>query len=249
MKQVRKDKKGFTLIELLVVIAIIAVLAAILFPVFISARSKARETQCVSNSRQIGQALLMYADDNNGWGIHETWFTVLPYGVNPYDPSAKIVLGPMFKYIKNGQVGPSILRCPSALRNPQKGNNLPKYSLVLNAYLTRSIFGQYNPNVLSNFKGASDFGSIPYSVITEPRLLPMVIDDNTDTTFGGTHSDGAAKVVNDTNFCYTDITTPVHNGYATITYLDGHSGRLRGGLQFDRAKYPNGKYIFCPVPP
>jgi prepilin-type N-terminal cleavage/methylation domain-containing protein/prepilin-type processing-associated H-X9-DG protein len=56
-------KKGFTLIELLVVIAIIAILAAILFPVFAQARSKARQANCLSNTRQIALACLMYADD------------------------------------------------------------------------------------------------------------------------------------------------------------------------------------------
>src|SRR5262249_24569208 len=57
---------GFTLIELLVVIAIIAILAAILFPVFAQAREKARQTACVSNMRQIGSAMTMYAQDNDG---------------------------------------------------------------------------------------------------------------------------------------------------------------------------------------
>ena len=54
---------GFTLIELLVVIAIIAILAAILFPVFAQAREKARQTACLSNFKQIGAALMMYAQD------------------------------------------------------------------------------------------------------------------------------------------------------------------------------------------
>ncbi|MBR4748298.1 MAG: DUF1559 domain-containing protein [Abditibacteriota bacterium] len=56
-------KKGFTLIELLVVIAIIAILAAILFPVFAQAREKARQTQCISNAKQIGTAMFLYASD------------------------------------------------------------------------------------------------------------------------------------------------------------------------------------------
>ncbi len=56
-------RHGFTLIELLVVIAIIAILAAILFPVFAQARAKARETSCVSNSKQLITASIMYAQD------------------------------------------------------------------------------------------------------------------------------------------------------------------------------------------
>src|SRR6184192_1344804 len=54
---------GFTLIELLVVIAIIAILAAILFPVFAQAREKARQTACLSNLKQVGTGLMMYAQD------------------------------------------------------------------------------------------------------------------------------------------------------------------------------------------
>ena len=56
-------RKGFTLIELLVVIAIIAILAAILFPVFAKAREKARQTSCLSNEKEIALAILMYAQD------------------------------------------------------------------------------------------------------------------------------------------------------------------------------------------
>jgi prepilin-type N-terminal cleavage/methylation domain-containing protein len=55
--------RGFTLIELLVVIAIIAILAAILFPVFAQAREAARKTACLSNTRQLGMAFVQYVND------------------------------------------------------------------------------------------------------------------------------------------------------------------------------------------
>jgi len=61
-----RSRGGFTLIELLVVIAIIAILAAILFPVFIMAKDRARLSTCQSNLHQIGMAFAAYCDDNNG---------------------------------------------------------------------------------------------------------------------------------------------------------------------------------------
>jgi prepilin-type N-terminal cleavage/methylation domain-containing protein/prepilin-type processing-associated H-X9-DG protein len=60
-----KESKGFTLIELLVVIAIIAILAAILFPVFAKVREKARQTSCLSNLKQLGLGLIQYSQDND----------------------------------------------------------------------------------------------------------------------------------------------------------------------------------------
>lgn len=93
-------RTGFTLIELLVVIAIIAILAAILFPVFARAREKARQTSCLSNLKQIGTSMLMYVqdyDERYGQSLSGTAAgTITPYHL-------------LMPYMKNNQ----ILQCPS----------------------------------------------------------------------------------------------------------------------------------------
>jgi len=100
-------RRGFTLIELLVVIAIIAILAAILFPVFARAREKARQTSCLSNLKQIGLGILMYAQDYDDMLPRSAMYTVpsavLPEGGPDYWFTA------IYPYINNGQ----IFGCPS----------------------------------------------------------------------------------------------------------------------------------------
>jgi len=99
---VRKEKHGFTLIELLVVIAIIAILAAILFPVFSRAREQARKTNCLSNLKQLGQGILMYCQD---------WDETLPFGVPACsEPKHRQWWAQIYPYTKNA----SILHCPSS---------------------------------------------------------------------------------------------------------------------------------------
>lgn len=69
-----RHNRGFTLIELLVVIAIIAILAAILFPVFAQAREAARKTSCLSNQKQIGLCVQMYGQDYDGFWPAQQWW-------------------------------------------------------------------------------------------------------------------------------------------------------------------------------
>jgi prepilin-type N-terminal cleavage/methylation domain-containing protein/prepilin-type processing-associated H-X9-DG protein len=98
----RKVRNGFTLIELLVVIAIIAILAAILFPVFAQAREKARSTSCLSNTKQIMTGIKMYTQDydeqslynwyqaRDQFGVYRTWMEL----INPYVKNAQVFYCP-----------------------------------------------------------------------------------------------------------------------------------------------------------
>jgi len=107
-------RKGFTLIELLVVIAIIAILAAILFPVFARAREKARQSSCLSNLKQIATAMMMYFqdyDEKHMYVLTPCWAGDTPEARMPHF----VRLNP---YVKNWQ----LFACPSATPHRADGS-------------------------------------------------------------------------------------------------------------------------------
>jgi prepilin-type N-terminal cleavage/methylation domain-containing protein/prepilin-type processing-associated H-X9-DG protein len=111
----RQRRQAFTLIELLVVIAIIAILAAILFPVFAQAKEAAKKTQCLSNTKQVGLAVMQYVGDYDGtypcgWFGREWWQT-FPTSESNSDPNAVSYkwLDAVYPYVKNEQ----LYSCPS----------------------------------------------------------------------------------------------------------------------------------------
>jgi prepilin-type N-terminal cleavage/methylation domain-containing protein/prepilin-type processing-associated H-X9-DG protein len=112
------NKKGFTLIELLVVISVIAILAALLFPVFAQAREKARQTTCLSNERQLGMAIAMYVEDNDEmypWSYMKEGAEVFwPDIVSPYARGYSVT------------AGGGILACPDAPSNRQSVSTNPQ---------------------------------------------------------------------------------------------------------------------------
>ncbi|MEO7718386.1 MAG: DUF1559 domain-containing protein [Capsulimonas sp.] len=186
-------RTGFTLIELLVVIAIIAILAAILFPVFAKAREKARQITCASNEKQIGLATMQYIQDydekfpmlhyNDGAGQEVRWYQA----VSPY--------------IKNGQVysfngyysgAGGVWRCPTATAD-QPGTYGAHYDL---------------------FHDGAPYGTpttVAISVIDAPSDTVMVCEKGMNTgnaswpqfqTWEGMWTNGGGTAAN--NYTYSD---------------------------------------------
>jgi prepilin-type N-terminal cleavage/methylation domain-containing protein/prepilin-type processing-associated H-X9-DG protein len=191
---------GFTLIELLVVIAIIALLAAILFPVFARARENARKASCLSNLKQLGLGFTQYLQDYDGrfpgaaqyqkWGNGGHWVAgtngqSLTDGSGNYTPGQTVdtANGAIFPYVKSTQ----IFICPS---NKDARQKLLSYTM----------------NCAIN--GAMD------ASITESSSI-ILLDDE------ASNNDGYFYAVNNPNS--TDQMTKIHNGGGNLLFCDGHA--------------------------
>jgi prepilin-type N-terminal cleavage/methylation domain-containing protein/prepilin-type processing-associated H-X9-DG protein len=115
------SRRAFTLIELLVVIAIIAILAAILFPVFANAREKARETVCISNLKQIGTGVRMYVQDyDETFPIFHAYNTAVSGGA-PGTAGHKGVEDEIMPYLKNK----GVFKCPDDMGSEYQKMDAP----------------------------------------------------------------------------------------------------------------------------
>src|SRR5688500_7276031 len=137
-------RRAFTLIELLVVIAIIAILAAILFPVFAQAREKARATACLSNMKQIGLALMMYVQDYDETNPPRN------DGNEDFNNPARVAVKPNFlgvltPYSKNKD----IYACPSVPAVTTPANQLPTKDSVA-SYLGNAVVMGRSLSVVPN---------------------------------------------------------------------------------------------------
>lgn len=220
-----RNRSGFTLIELLVVIAIIAILAAILFPVFAQAREKGRMTQCLSNMRNTATAVISYAQD---YDEH------LPLAVYHHRNSANQLCGNTLidvtlPYLKNKDV----YRCPSGADMDLYGTlncspinwpggdcgNQRKISYMFNFDI---IVPGYSPPISNGNNGVS-MAEVPFpadtAVNTEAELA-VAAGNCGNVSASGTgvdRSDGG----------YGIMLLGRHSEFSNLNYLDGHSKAVK----------------------
>lgn len=237
-----KLKSGFTLIELLVVIAIIAILAAILFPVFAKVREKARQTSCASNLKQLGLGFIQYSQDND-----ET----LPA---PADAFGEGWGGRIYQYVKSG----GVYGCPDDPTAPATG--LYKVSYAENGNLCvlqgGTFYGGTQYNTIASFSSPAntvELFEIQGQTSTSGPVNGVDVTnefENSTSTGTGSPSGGCGGGPVNGNFCRAkyatgDIggyqinnwsgTTGVHTDGANYLAADGHVKWLRptavsGGL-------------------
>ncbi|RYZ80399.1 MAG: DUF1559 domain-containing protein [Proteobacteria bacterium] len=212
-------RRGFTLIELLVVIAIIAILAAILFPVFARARENARKSSCQSNLKQIGLGLIQYSQDyDEKWPVTEDAYR-LPGGapsswdllVQPYVKSAQVMVCP-------SDTGPYFNLNDSNLGLRRRSYGMSAYSLQTNF---ASNGDRYNgPGGAS----LSEFPAVALTVLAgEMHMCPGSADQQEYrgcSTFSNTDQ---ISTNNYTNLWQAPLGTGwQHLDSSNFLYMDGH---------------------------
>ncbi|HEY3265573.1 MAG TPA: prepilin-type N-terminal cleavage/methylation domain-containing protein [Armatimonadota bacterium] len=199
--------KAFTLIELLVVIAIIAILAAILFPVFAKARENANKTSCLSNLKQIGTAALMFGDDRDGAflplsetdasGNYRYW-----HSGKQADGEWSDKLGLLYPYLG----GKQIHDCLSASRVKLANTTIPFWP----------AYGLYVPSVKDESGGSR---AAKLTMAKNPAQTVWLAD-------GGTINRATGGLIRIAGLAPPSSKTPYiharHNGRANVAWMDGH---------------------------
>ncbi|MEN6641381.1 MAG: DUF1559 domain-containing protein [Armatimonadia bacterium] len=212
-------RRGFTLIELLVVIAIIAILAAILFPVFAKAREKARQTSCLSNLRQIGNGTLMYTQDYDGRWCPAPTVRADVVGWSP-ELAALAPQQQIMPYVKNIQ----IFACPSRtdIVNYTSGGHPMWGSCAYPDSFAGMSIG-YGPSQVAT-------PSVNIEAIDRPAETPAWADTPYPTSLGSDHCFAYPRL-RYPDACHYDTymaanptkDLTAHNGGSNVAFFDGHA--------------------------
>ena len=212
---------GFTLIELLVVIAIIAILAAILFPVFLSAKQQANKTTCCNNLKQLSRAFTLYADDNgnsvppnytystrdypNGHPNYNRWWLWMHY---------------LYPYVRN--LG--VYNCPSGPGGKfiggyywEGGKPEPATAAIYGAGIYFN--GSYGYNRwFGRYLKPTDPERVTFSQVSRATVIPLLADCSYYLTGPKYDADG-----------YHNDFPPIarHNGLVNMSFVDGHAKSVK----------------------
>ncbi len=217
----QRNKGGFTLIELLVVIAIIAILAAILFPVFAQAREKARTISCLSNLKQMGTAFTMYLQDYDEVVLPR--YSACPStGPAPTPDAPTLWTNTIQPYIKNKQV----FICPSAT-NTKYGDtwNLRSY---LSIGYNQTISGWYYPTA----NGCGNMVLPTLASVVAPSKNVMFADSVSGDLAGGYRGylfgNVGMNIPYTSSFAGRGSFGARHNEGANLSFFDGHAKWYKG---------------------
>ena len=194
-RAVRKARAGFTLIELLVVIAIIAILAAMLLPALASAKERAKRANCISNIRQLGVGIFMFASDNGDYlpqvkyRAANSWYPYEMYRLSGPGPGATITLGPEnLAYLWETKLisAPKVFYCPS-INDPNSVYGFDYYNTSASwPYgMPVPIPGGGNPYVRSGYSYFPQGTALETIIVPQgygPQLVPVVIQSPTNNT-------------------------------------------------------------------
>jgi len=246
-KSWNKSCRAFTLIELLVVIAIISILAAILFPVFARARENARRASCLSNLKQMGLGIMMYAQDydetypafqylNYAGGTNLPWWSL----IQPYTKSAQLFI------------------CPSSWNSAPSGATLTSYNYGANALVLKNPSdpplkmaavassattymlmdaGMFYIYPQQGYKGLSSYGG---------GYLPG-LGDGGGASFsgGGCRTDAGAPYTLPSGSPKQDCQSGRHFGGVNITFADGHVKWLKSSVAVKEAGKCSSSSVTC----
>jgi prepilin-type N-terminal cleavage/methylation domain-containing protein/prepilin-type processing-associated H-X9-DG protein len=202
----RQKKSGFTLIELLVVIAIIAILAAILFPVFQRVRENARRTACLSNMKQLGLAFTQYNQDNDermpsalkgagGAGVLGGWNYYSQFGNGTNPAIFDVTQGSIYTYVKSK----AVFVCPDDSPGQAAGNS----------YAYSSCVAQYTPVGTPYAPGKA------LSQFDNPSGTLLLTEEA---------AGGSTTTTNDGYFLFgSDFISLRHTGGVNMLFTDGHA--------------------------
>ena len=240
MEKLRSEKKrGFTLIELLVVIAIIAILAAILFPVFMAAKKRGQQANCMGNLKQLGLALETYISLYGclGEGAFNTADAWWPY-VERNPGSAPDEQGGYAGDARRLWVS-RFLKTPGTAKCPADNGAVDVYTWNLNIRIDHKLLHYAWNYTMNGGYGDPDKAK-------RPSKMVAWVEENTDSSIP-THPESTEKygnVINDVSFIGTDITSDRHSGMANISFADGHCGCVQGRLSWSDATWPDGTPMF-----